>query len=114
MKKRVLLSAALFAAFSAAAQNYDDWFLDKTLRLDYVIAGNDKNADIYLQSLASTPGWGGRRANLSEPYLEGNGQITVRDAETGQVIYVQTYSTLFQEWQTEEEATKVNKAFEKQ
>lgn len=112
MKKTMLISAALLAACSAGAQNYDDWFLDKTLRLDYVIAGNDKKADIYLQSLASTPGWGGRRANLSEPYLEGNGQITVRDSETGQVIYVQTYSTLFQEWQTEEEATKVNKAFE--
>lgn len=100
------------AAATAGAQDFDTHFEDKTLRLDYIFAGNDKSQSIYLEEMKSTPVWAGRKTRLAEKFLNGNGQVTVRDHATHDVIYVNTFSTLFQEWQSTEEATKVSKAFE--
>lgn len=44
--------------------------------------------------------------------MRGNGQIMMTDAQTGDTLYRQSFSTIFQEWQTTEEATKVRKSFE--
>ena len=56
--------------------------------------------------------WAGRRNRLSEKFLNGNGQIVVRDQKTKDIIYIWTFSTLFQEWLQYDEAKKVKKAFE--
>lgn len=85
---------------------------DRTLRVDYVFSGTDKSVEISLDEMSCFDGWAGRRVNLDEVPLRGNGQICMTDAETGKVLYRQSFSTLFQEWQTTEEATRVRKAFE--
>ena len=48
----------------------------------------------------------------SELPLEGNGQIIVKDAQSKKPIYTTSFSTLFQEWLTTDEAQSTNKAFE--
>lgn len=111
---RNIITAICFAtAVSAAASvDFDQWFTDNTLRTDYVFSGTSKVQSIALDELRSSKGWYGRRVNLDEVPLRGNGQITMTDAETGTVIYRMSFSTLFQEWQTSEEATRVVKSFE--
>ncbi|MCM1312950.1 MAG: IgA Peptidase M64 [Bacteroides sp.] len=112
MKKFLLAAIAAIATGSAEAQKFDDYFKNKTLRLDYIFAGDSASQAIYFEQAFSMPQWAGRKDRLSEKFLNGNGQITVRDHKNGDIIYVHTFSTLFQEWQTTEEATKVRKAFE--
>jgi len=112
MKRTVLLLAAAFAALSLSAQNFDDHFEDATLRLDYAICGDAHHQAIYLEQLSRTSVWAGRRTNLAEPLLSGNGQVTVRSLETGEILYRNSFSTLFQEWQTWEEAARVQRAYE--
>lgn len=85
---------------------------DKTLRVDYVFSGTDKATEISLERLYSFDGWAGRTVNLDRVPVKGNGQISMTDVATGKVIYMQSFSTLFQEWKTTEEATKLRKAFE--
>ena len=85
---------------------------EKTLRVDYVFSGTDKATEISLDRLYSFDGWAGRTVNLDSVPVKGNGQISMTDIATGKVIYMQSFSTLFQEWKTTEEATKVRKAFE--
>ena len=94
------------------AQPYDQYFEDATLRLDYIFAGNVKEQHIYLQEMKRQERWAGRKSRLAENFLNGNGQLTVRDHATKTVIYVTTFSTLFQEWLQYDEAKKVDKAFE--
>lgn len=94
------------------AQDFNQYFEDNTLRLDYIFAGNDSVQHIYLEHLYRQPRWAGRRARLSETFLQGNGQLTVRDHATQEVIYVWTFSTLFQEWLNEDEAKRLSRAFE--
>ena len=113
MMKRILLTlTALLAVASLRAQDFDRHFEDATLRLDYVFCGDHAHQAIYFQQALRTSAWAGRRTNLAEPLLEGNGQIRVLDPETGESLYANSFSTLFQEWQVEEEALYVQKAFE--
>lgn len=106
-KIRVFLTAVLLLAGCAVleAQN-------RTLRLDYIFTGTSKASEICLDEMSCFEGWAGRRHNMDSVALRGNGQIRLTDQATGKVLYRQSFSTLFQEWQATEEATRVRKSFE--
>ena len=105
MRNAFLAVLSLFATVILAAQ-------DKTLRVDYVFSGTDKATEISLERLYSFDGWAGRTVNPDRVPVKGNGQISMTDVATGKTIYMQSFSTLFQEWKTTEEATRLRKAFE--
>lgn len=112
MKKIFIISVLLLSSFSAQAQNYNDYFEDKTLRLDYTFAGDATRQQIYVDELVSLPRWYGRKQHLAELPLKGNGQITVRSLTDGMVIYRHSFSSLFQEWLATAEAKRTQKSFE--
>ena len=68
--------------------------------------------EIYLDELSSLPQWAGRKHHLAELPLAGNGEITMKDKATGETIYRTSFSSLFQEWVSEEEANRIKKGFE--
>lgn len=107
-----ILTLGLSLCGNAFAQNFDDYFIDKTLRLDYIFMGNADKQDICLDELSSLPQWAGRHTHLSELPLAGNGEITMKDKATGKVIYRTSFSSLFQEWLGEQEAKVVTRGFE--
>ena len=104
---RFLLSALCAVLFSSAVVAQT-----QTLRVDYVFSGTDKSQEISLDQMSCFDGWAGRCVNLCDVPVKGNGQIVMTDAESGAVVYRQSFSTLFQEWQTTEEATRVRRSFE--
>lgn len=114
MRKRMSLLFALVALWClhGKAQDFNEYFTDNTLRLDYIFAGDSAKQSLYVDELSRIPGWYGRKQRLSELPLKGNGQITVRDKAKGDVIYRHSFSTLFQEWLTTDEAKHTRKAFE--
>lgn len=97
---------------NAYAQHYDEYFTDATLRIDYIFGGNQKRQFIALDKLNSMPKWYGKRKNLADVPLEGNGQIIVRSHKEGVTIYRNSFSTLFQEWLTYDEALTTTRSFE--
>ena len=103
---------AILCSMLLQAQRFEDFFEDKTLRIDYNFAGNAHQQEIAVDQLNVSPHWFGKRQRLAELPLEGNGQITVRSHKTGQVIYRHSFSTLFQEWLSYPEAQNVRKSFE--
>ena len=111
MKRIFLIVAVILVSLEVMAQQYDECFDGRTLRLDYVFAGNHDSQHIYLEQMCVTPQWAGRRSRLADVPLKGNGQIQVKDHASGQTLFVHTFSTLFQEWLATEEATLVSKAF---
>ncbi len=102
----------LWNSLQAQERLFDECFQDATLRLDYAFAGNDSHQEIYLRQAYLTSAWAGRRTNLSQPLLDGNGQIRVLDPVTGDCLYANSFSSLFQEWTATEEASRVQMAFE--
>ena len=113
--RHYLLAAFLFLAshsLQAAVVDFDTHFSDSTLRIDYIFSGTNRTQHIALDQLSKSAGWFGRRHNLQRLALEGNGQLTMVDPQTGDTLYRHSFSTLFQEWQETEEARHVEKAFE--
>ena len=112
MRKLFIISALLVSCFGAQAQRFEDYFEDKTLRLDYTFAGDATRQQIFVDELVSLPRWYGRKQHLAELPLKGNGQITVRSLADGMVIYRHSFSSLFQEWVSTAEAKQTQKSFE--
>ena len=112
MKKYLIISSLLITAISIHAQQFADYFEDRTLRLDYIFAGNNTQQNIYLDELVSMPRWYGKRQHLAEVPLTGNGQVIVRSTASSDTIYRNSFSTLFQEWIATDEAKRTQKSFE--
>ena len=97
----------------ANAQRFEDYFVGKTLRIDYNFSGNNREQSISVDQLNVSPQWYGKTNNLASLPVEGNGQITVRDHKTQKVIYKNSFSTLFQEWLSYPEAASgIRRSFE--
>ena len=102
----------LFVSTIVLAQDFNRYFIDATLRIDYTFIGNIKQQHIAVDELCKIPRWYGKHQRLSELPVEGNGQITVRDHKTQTIIYRNSFSTLFQEWLSNDEAKTATKSFE--
>lgn len=102
----------MIACLSASAQRFEDYFEDRTLRLDYTFSGDAQHQQIYVDELISMPRWYGKRQRLNEVPLKGNGQIIVTSKADGEVIYRHSFSSLFQEWISTAESKHTQKSFE--
>lgn len=102
----------LFMSTSVNAQDFNTAFSDSTLRIDYIFSGNANQQHIAVDQLNVMPRWYGKKQRLAELPMEGNGQITVRDHHTKRTLYRNSFSTLFQEWLTYDEAKHTSRAFE--
>ena len=114
MTNRIIFFIGLFllATSTVFSQNFDDYFVDKTLRLDYIFAGNSEKQHAFLSDLVELNQWNGRKTNLSTTPIQGNGQVKVYDKESHKLIYVLPFGSLFQEWLTLDEAKTASKSFE--
>ncbi|MFR2733255.1 M64 family metallopeptidase [Hoylesella buccalis] len=102
----------LFMSANVNAQEFNTAFSDSTLRIDYIFSGNANQQHIAVDQLNVMPRWYGKKQRLAELPMEGNGQITVRDHHTKRILYRNSFSTLFQEWLTYDEAKHTSRAFE--
>lgn len=105
MRQVVIALFMMMSAISMSAQT-------QTLRVDYMFSGTDKSVEISLDEMSCFDGWAGRRVNMDKVPVRGNGQICMTDLQSGDTLYRMSFSSLFQEWQTTEEATQVRKSFE--
>ena len=102
----------LFLAFSLQAQvAFDDYFTDRTMRFDFMMAGNSTTTKVYPVSFREEPFWGGSLINLIDPFGYGNFRYEIFDAVTGKLIYSRGFCTLYQEWQTTAEAKQMERVF---
>ncbi|WP_394708148.1 M64 family metallopeptidase [uncultured Bacteroides sp.] len=115
MKKNILL-LMLCCCFcinvNLKAQSFNDYFINRTLRLDYIFSGTANQQAVSVEALSQLSSWAGRRHHLSELPVDGNGQITINDVKSGTCIYKTSFSTLFQEWLDTDEARNTARGFE--
>ena len=112
MMRRLVITLLWMAGLGVQAQQFEDDFEDRTLRLDYTFAGDDMQTAIYVDELVSLPHWYGKHHHLDEVPLRGNGQVIMRRHNSDTVIFRHSFSTLFQEWLATEEAKHTQKSFE--
>ena len=108
----VLSTILFFAGLNANAQvEYDNYFTDNQLRIDYYLFGNADTVMYALDKLVKEPKWGGPRTQLIDNMNYGMYTIEVSPVDSYEVIYSHSYCLLFGEWQTSDEAKKISKGF---
>ncbi|MCU0366518.1 MAG: IgA Peptidase M64 [Bacteroidales bacterium] len=90
---------------------FDEHFTDRTMRFDFILAGNSESTKVFPVSVNNEPFWGGSLQNLTDPFNYGNFRYEVFDAVTGTLLYSKGFCTLYQEWQTTAEAKRIEKSF---
>ena len=110
--KALLCAMTALASDSVSAQDFNTYFDNQTLRVNFILGGDANHSEILIHDFQSTPQWYGKRTHLPEIPVEGNAQYELKDRKTGKTIYKNSFSTLFQEWQTYPEAKTTHRSFE--
>ena len=103
MKKIFLLIVISFCTISAQIK-FDDYFVDKTMRLDFFHTGDKTSETISFDKLIEEGIWSGSKRNLLDKLQFGHYMLKVLNPSDKQEIYSRGFSTLYQEWQTTEES----------
>ncbi len=112
MKAPFLLVALSCLVFTFYAQvNFDDNFINKTMRFDYYIAGNAYEQHVFFEQIREEPFWGGPTKNLIDRFDFGDYRYLVFDASTEKLIFSRGYSDLFFEWQDTKEAKEISRSY---
>jgi hypothetical protein len=100
-----LLLAIIILNFTAFAQTeYDRSFTGETMRVDYFHSGTKGEEKFSLDAVVTDGPWPGSRTNLIDTLALGEFQFRVADLATGRLLFTRGYSTMFNEWQTTDEA----------
>lgn len=112
MKIRIFFSALLFillSHFHVQAQ-FEKYFLEKTLRFDYYHCGNHNEESYFFDELKEEPYWAGSKKTLLDTTGYGYQMFKIIDLASGKEIYSRGFCTLFNEWQSTNEALSLHKA----
>jgi hypothetical protein len=101
----------LLSQLTMAQPGFDDYFSDKTMRFDFILAGNSMATKVFPVSIREEPFWSGSLNKLTDTFNYGNLRYEIYDAVTGTMIYSKGFCTLYQEWQTTAEAKKIERSF---
>ena len=84
-----------------------------TVRVDYLHSGNAKQEHYALDRVLIEPlPWPGNVQKNIDHTNRGVNLFEVRDKASGELIYSRGFSTVFGEWQSTEEATKLDRGFQ--
>jgi len=95
---------AIIHAIDKGSVSFDDYFLDKTMRLDYFHSGTSKEEHFAQDKIVSDGPWPGSRTILVDPLKLGLYYFEVIDGESNQLLYSRGFASIFGEWQTIPEA----------
>ena len=106
-----VLAMLLLGGVCNAQNEFDTFFVKKSLRIDFALTGNATTQQAAIQQLREEPVWGGPVKNLEDPFNYGGYYVNVYDAESGRKIYSRGFNTLFEEWRTTDQAKSETQAW---
>ena len=110
MKKSLIFLLA-FLPYLAWAQ-FDQYFTEASLRVDYCLTGNHDVTNYSLKELIREPYWSGSKTNLIDSLEFGNYIVKVFEAETDNLLFSKGYQNLYGEWTSTPEALHMTKTFD--
>ena len=102
---------SLATAGSNSEDRFDEYFLNKTLRIDYFLAGNNAEENVFLREMKEEPYYGGPHNDLVSLKNTGTYRYILSDSASGKMLFAKGFCSLFQEWRGTPEATKIRRAF---
>jgi hypothetical protein len=86
---------------------FGNYFLDKTMRLDYYHAGTSAEEHFATDRIISDGIWSGSKKSLIDELKLGAYFFQVADRESKVILYTRGFSSIFGEWQTTPEASTI-------
>ena len=59
--KTILTAVIAFACTTVMGQDFDEYFENNTLRVNFILGGNATEQDILIENMQSIPEWYGRK-----------------------------------------------------
>jgi hypothetical protein len=112
--KTFILSLIALAQMAAQQIDFDNYFSDRTMRIDYHHTGDAQSELITPDHIYSYGIWAGslNNLNLIDNFNNGAYYYKIYDAGSGKLIYSRGFDSYFKEYQTSDEAIKgIKKAF---
>ncbi|MFO7889823.1 MAG: M64 family metallopeptidase [bacterium] len=102
MKKIILLFLIIIPSFllSQQAVDFDKYFEDKTLRIDYFHTGNDTMEIITIDKIYRYDTWAGNPEHCIDNFNNGKYYIKIYDQNSNKLIFSKGFNTIFGEYQT--------------
>jgi len=94
-----------------ALLDFDTFFRDKTMRVDYVHSGGLGQEIIGLDQVVSDGPWAGSRTRLVDDLNLGKYLFEVIDRRTNRVLYSRGFASIYGEWETTAESQEVYRSF---
>src|ERR1035437_8529541 len=106
---RIIILLAPITAWGNSS--FDNYFTSGVLRFDYLLSGNHDTAFVFPSVIKKEKIWGGSHNNLIDPHNYGTYMFRVFDDKSGELIFLQGFCPLFQEWQSTSEAKTISRSF---
>ena len=94
-----------------APPDFDTFFRDKTMRVDYTHSGGLGQEIIGLDQVVSDGSWAGSRTRLVDGLNLGKYLFEVIDRRTNRVLYSRGFASIYGEWETTAESREVYRSF---
>jgi hypothetical protein len=104
MRRTLFLLCFLLPVIASAQVDFDRFFLDKTMRVDYYHLGTKGEERVTLDKVYQEGPWPGSAVNLVDTLNMGEFLVRVFDLQSGLLLYSRGFSTVFNEWQSTPEA----------
>jgi hypothetical protein len=111
MKVITTLILTILSLATSAQDNFGKYFTGKALRFDFMFAGNNNSIKVYPVGMKEELYWPGSVNNLKDPFNYGNFKYEVFSVADNHLLYSRGFCTLFQEWQTTDEAKTTERCF---
>ncbi len=111
--RRMMTPALMLIACAAMlrAESFERYFTDSTMRVDVFHSGTKGGESFALDAVYREGAWPGSRRNLIDTLNLGEYLVRVFDFSTNAMIFSRGYSTMFNEWQTTDEAASSSRTF---
>ncbi|MGQ1891167.1 M64 family metallopeptidase [Thermophagus sp. OGC60D27] len=110
--KSFFIGLLFFPSFITIGGQKNAFQYDQTLRIDFVLSGNQKQQQATIARYKKVPGYsGGPHQNL--PTFDfGSYRLVLLEPHTGDTLFVKGFCTLFEEWRALEQAKENSRVFE--
>jgi len=102
----IVLGFTLISFKGYSDVTFDEYFKDKTMRLDYYHTGTATEEHFSLDQMVNDGIWAGSKTQLVDDLELGKYLFEIQDPSSGEVLYSRGYSSIYGEWETTPEAEK--------
>ncbi|MFA6401882.1 MAG: M64 family metallopeptidase [Salinivirgaceae bacterium] len=119
--KKILITAMLFTMVLGISsfkhsndlnEDFNNYFENQTLRIDFNLNGNDTSEEFILKELKKQSIWAGSQKLATHTSVDmGSYRFLIYDSVSNLLLYKQGFCSLFNEWQTTAEAKSTKQSY---